>query len=138
MGFKQEIRVSIYETDGDRVVHDKRVFSDADNGWTYFRNENPSIAYGGGSNGVWFVAWEHYKPKMLPPHNPSASTMDIKARTVKRNGNGLTLGTVIDVCDEDKCQADASRPVYTQSLGDEFNNIAQNERGGDGDYYNPE
>jgi hypothetical protein len=46
-GFKQEIRASIYDKDGgdDPLVFDKLVFKDST---TYFRNEDPSIAYGDG------------------------------------------------------------------------------------------
>ena len=101
-GFKQEIRASIYESDGTRVVDDKLVFKDS---YTYFRNENPSIARGPSN---WLVAWENYEPKNLPPYNPAASTMDIKARLVSRSGSNLALGSVIDVCDESNCQADAN------------------------------
>ena len=102
-GFKQEIRASIYESDGDRVVNDKLVYKDSA---TYYRNENPSIAYGGDSK--WLVAFEHYQPKNYPPHNPSASTMDIYARAVKRSGSSLELEDTIVVCNEDNCQADAN------------------------------
>ncbi|GAI39721.1 unnamed protein product, partial [marine sediment metagenome] len=95
-GFKQEIRASIYEPDGTRVVFDKRVFQDST---TFYRNENPSIAYGGGK---WFVAWENYDTVA----NPSATTMDIKARMVQRSGSNLQLGSVINVCTASNCQAD--------------------------------
>ncbi len=97
-GFKQEIRASIYEPDGTRIVFDRLVYKDSS---TYYRNENPSIAYGGGK---WFIAWENYDTVA----NPSATTMDIKARTVERSGSGLQLGSVINVCTASNCQADAN------------------------------
>ena len=121
-GFKQEIRASIYEPDGTRVVFDKRVFQDST---TYYRNENPSIAYGGGK---WFVAWEHYEPANLPPHNPSPTTMDIKARTVQRSGSGLQLGSVINVCSESGCQADAN--VEFDSVNNHFCVVWEDARNG--------
>ena len=99
-GFKQEIRASIYESDGDKVVNDKLIFKDSQ---TYYRNENPSIARGGSN---WLVSWEHYASKNTIPHNPGIDTMDIYARLVKRNGNDLSLGSVITVCDASNCQAD--------------------------------
>ncbi len=128
LGFKQEIRASIYEPDNqDPVVFDKEVFTDT--GWTYYRNEDPSIAFGGGK---WFVAWEHYQPKMLPPHNPDASTMDIKARTVTRSGSSLSLGSVIDVCSVSECQADAN--VEFDSVNNRFMVVWEDARDGTDDY----
>ena len=107
-GIKQEIRASIYEPDGTRIVFDKRVFND---GTTYYRNEDPSIAYG---TDRWFVSWQHYEPVA----NPDATTMDIKARWIKRNGDELQLGSVIDVCDASNRQADSN--VQFDSINDQF------------------
>jgi len=95
-GFKQEIRASIYAPDGERLVFDELVYKDSS---TFYRNENPSIAYGGGK---WFVAWENYDTVA----NPSPTTMDIKARTVTRSGGSLQLGSVTTVCGATDCQAD--------------------------------
>ena len=127
-GYKQEIRASIYvPDDDDPVVFDKRIFND---GYTYYRNENPSIAFNGDDK--WLVTWENYEPKNLPPHNPSATTMDIKGRTVKKSGSDLSLGTVYDICDEDNCQAD-SKVVY-DSKNDRFMVIWEDARSGMTDY----
>ena len=111
-GFKQEIRASIYESDGDKVVNDKLIFKDSQ---TYYRNENPSIARGGSN---WLVSWEHYASKNTIPHNPGIDTMDIYARLVKRNGNDLSLGSVITVCDASNCQADSN--VEFDSVNNRF------------------
>jgi len=125
-GFKQEIRASIYEPDGDRVVFDKLIYKDP---FTYYRNEDPSIAYG---NGKWFVAWERFGVQNLPPHNPTADTMDIRARTVKRSGNTLELGSVIIVCDEEQCQADPN--LEFDSINDRFCVVWEDARDGTNDY----
>lgn len=125
-GFKQEIRASIYDTDGDTLVFDKLVYKDST---TYFRNENPSIDYG---DGKWFVAWEHYEPKNLPPHNPSSTTMDIKARTVQRSGGNLQLGSVKTVCSAQNCQADAN--VEFDSVNNRFCVVWEDARDGTNDY----
>jgi len=108
LGFKQEIRASMYEPDGDRIVFDRLVYRDTT---LYFRNENPSIDYGAG---IFFVAWEHYDTVA----NPSIATEDIKARTVVRNGDLLQLGTVIDVCSAADCQADPN--VQFDSVNNRF------------------
>ena len=97
-GFKQEIRASIYDLDGTQLVDDKLVYQDST---LYYRNENPSIAFG---NGKYFVAWEHYDTVA----NPDFTTMDIKARMVQRSGSNLQLGSFIDVSTAIGCQADAN------------------------------
>ncbi|MFX1488458.1 MAG: cohesin domain-containing protein, partial [Promethearchaeota archaeon] len=78
---------------------------------TFYRNENPSIAYG---DGKFFVAWEHYNTVA----NPDPSTMDIKARTVQRSGSNLQLGSFIDVSSAPSCQADAN--VEYDSINNRF------------------
>jgi hypothetical protein len=97
-GFSQEIRASMYDPNGTRIVFDNLIYKDDT---TYYRNENPSIDYGGGK---FFVAWQHWDTVA----NPSDDTQDIKARTVVRNGDQLQLGNVIDVCNVAHCQADAN------------------------------
>jgi hypothetical protein len=125
-GFKQQIRASIYNTQGTKLVNDKLIFQDS---YTYYRNENPSIAYGGGK---YFVAWEHYEPKNLPPYNPSISTMDIYARTVQRSGDQLTLGSVKYICTESNCQADAN--VEFDSVNSRFLVVWEDARLGTSNY----
>ncbi len=107
-GFKQEIRGTIYNTNGVKLVDNQLIFSD---GTTYYRNEDPSIDYGGGK---FFVAWEHYDTVA----NPTADTKDIKARTVVQNGNQFTLGSVIDVCVASNAQADPN--VQYDSVNNRF------------------
>ncbi|MCX6667770.1 MAG: DUF2341 domain-containing protein [Euryarchaeota archaeon] len=121
-GFKQEIRASMYDLNGSKLVDDKQVFND---GTTYYRNENPSIDYGGGK---YFVAWEHYDTVA----NPSVTTEDIKARTVVRNGDQLQLGSVIDVCIATNCQADAN--VQYDSVNNRFCVVWEDARNGDTNY----
>jgi len=117
-GFQQEIRASIYDSSGTKLVNDKLIFKDST---TYFRNEDPSIAYGAGK---WFVAWEHFDTIA----NPTASTMDIKARTVQRSGTSLTLGTVRNVCTESNCQADPN--VEFDSVNNKFCVVWEDARNG--------
>jgi len=121
---KQEIRASMYNSDGTRVVFDKLIFSD---GTTYYRNENPSIDYGGGK---YFVAWQHYDNTYYGVTH--ASTEDIKARTVVRNGDQLTLGSVIDVCSASDCQADAN--VQYDSVNNRFCVVWEDARLGESNY----
>ena len=121
-GFKQEIRASIYDISGNRLVFDNLVYQDST---TYYRNENPSIDYGGGK---YFVAWEHYDTVA----NPSATTMDIKARTVTRSGSSLQLGSVITVCSAADCQADAN--VQFDSANTRFCVVWEDARSGETNY----
>ena len=121
-GFKQEIRASIYDIQGNKLVDDRLVFKDST---TWHRNENPSIDYG---EGKWFVAWEHYDTVA----NPSATTMDIKARTVQRSGSGLQLGSVINVCTASNCQADAN--VEFDSVNNRFCVVWEDARNGMSNY----
>ncbi|MCX6667768.1 MAG: DUF2341 domain-containing protein [Euryarchaeota archaeon] len=121
-GFKQEIRASMYDSDGTRVVFDNLVYQDST---LYYRNENPSIDYGGGK---YFIAWEHYDTVA----NPSVTTEDIKARTVVRNGNQLQLGTVINVCSASDCQADAN--VQYDSVNNRFCVVWEDARSGESNY----
>jgi hypothetical protein len=121
-GFKQEIRASIYDLNGNRLVFDKLIYSD---NTVYYRNENPSIAYGGGK---YFVAWERYDTVA----NPSYTTMDIKARLVWRNGDQLQLGSVINVCSAANCQADAN--VEFDSVNNRFCVVWEDARNGDTNY----
>jgi hypothetical protein len=121
-GFKQELRASMYDPDGTRVVFDNLIYQDST---LYFRNENPSVDYGGGK---FFVAWEHYNTVA----NPSAITEDIKARTVVRNGNQLQLGSVINVCSATDCQADAN--VQYDSVNNRFCVVWEDARNGESNY----
>jgi hypothetical protein len=121
-GFKQQIRASMYDSDGTRVVFDNLVYTD---NTLYYRNENPSIDYGAGK---FFVAWERYDTVA----NPSVTTEDIKARTVVRNGNQLTLGSVISVCSAADCQADAN--VQFDSVNNQFCVVWEDARNGETNY----
>ena len=121
-GYKQEIRASMYDIYGNKIVDDEQVFND---GSFYYRNENPSIDYGGGK---YFVAWEHYDTVA----DPSVTTMDIKARTVTRNGDLLQLGSVIDVCTASNCQADAN--VQFDSVNNHFCVVWEDARNGGTNY----
>ncbi len=121
-GFKQQIRASMYDIDGNRVVFDNLIYEDST---TYYRNENPSIDFGGGK---YFVAWEHYDTVA----NPDYTTEDIKARTVVRSGSGLQLGSVINVCSASSCQADAN--VQYDSVNNRFCVVWEDARNGDANY----
>jgi len=122
-GFKQEIRGSIYDPDGDILVDDELIYKP---GTTYYRNENPSIAYGG--NDKYFVVWEHYANTA----NPGITTMDIYGRTVTRNGGSFSLGTVRNICVEDNCQADPN--VQFDSENDQYLVVWEDARSSTNDY----
>lgn len=122
LGYKQELRASMYEPDGDRIVFDTLVYKDTT---INFRNENPSIDYGGGK---FFVAWEHYDTVAFP----SATTENIMARTVVRNGNQLQLGSEICVCNAADCQADAN--VQYDSVNNRFCVVWEDARNGESNY----
>jgi hypothetical protein len=120
--FKQEIRGTIYDSNGNKLVDNKQVFND---GTTYYRNEDPSSAYGGGK---WFVAWEHFDTV----ENPGINTMDIYARTVQRSGSTLVLGSVINVCTQTNCQADPN--VEFDSVNNRFCVVWEDARNGQDNY----
>ena len=121
-GFKQEIRASIYDSSGSKLVNDKLVYKDSN---TFYRNENPSIAYG---NEKWFVAWQRWDPGA----NPSDSTLNIRARFVERSGTSLSLGSVITVCNENNIQADPT--VTYDSTNNRFFVCWEDARDGTSDY----
>lgn len=121
-GFKQQIRASMYGSDGSNVVFDNLVYGDTT---MYYRNENPSIDYG---DGTFFVAWEHYDTVA----NPSITTENIQARTVVRNGNQLQLGAVITICSAADCQADAN--VQFDSVNNRFCVVWEDARNGEANY----
>lgn len=127
-GFKQEIKASVFEPDGDMLVSEKIVYKDP--GASYWRNENPSIAYG--KNGKWFVAWDHYAPE----NNPASTTLDIYATTIERSGSSLSMGTTRIVTDDPDCdgtiQADAN--VAYDSENEKFLVVWEDGRDGVGDY----
>ena len=131
LGFKQEIRASIYAPDGTELVHDKEVWGKSTGETTtYYRNENPSIAYGGGK---WFVAWQRWEPVA----NPSDATLDIKAKMVQRSGSGITVtppsgSPPIAVCSASSVQADAN--VVFNSVNNQFLVVWEDARDGTSDY----
>jgi len=89
--YKQDIRGSIYDTNGNAINEDFTIRSGQGTQW---HHENPSAAYGGGK---FFVAWEHYYTSTDP------STKNIKARLVTSSGS---VGSDIVVCDEANVQSD--------------------------------
>jgi len=122
-GFKQEIRASIYDPNGDTLVEDERIYQPTS---TYYRNEDPSAAYGG--DGKFFVAWEHF----ANTNNPSITTMDIYGRTVKRNGAGFSLGTVKNICIASDCQADPN--IEFDSVNENYLVVWEDARSSTSDY----
>lgn len=121
-GFKQEIRGSMYTPSGTKVVDDELIYKDST---LYYRNENPSCAYGGGK---FFIAWERYDTVA----NPSASTMNIRARTLQKSGSTFSLGSVIDVCSATSVQADAN--VEYDSVNNRFLVVWEDARLGTSNY----
>ena len=118
-GFKQELRASIYEPDGTKIVDDKLVYNDDT---TWYRNEDPSVAHR--ENGEFFVAWENFDTSA----NPSYTTMDILGRTVEKSGSDLSLGSVKTICAATNCQADPN--VDYDSVNDKFVIVWEDARDG--------
>jgi len=117
----QEIKGLIFDVNGNVVVSEFVVFSD-NHPIQQYRNENPSIDFGGGK---FFVAWEHYG--VGSANDPS--TMDIKGRTVTPTGS---LGSVIDICTAANCQADAN--VQFDSVNNRFCVVWEDGRNGVNNY----
>jgi hypothetical protein len=90
--YKQDIRGSIYDNDGNPIIEDFTIRTGTGVQW---HHENPSAAYGGGK---FFVAWEHYETSSDP------STMSIIGRFVDLNGG--VSSSDIKICQEPLIQAD--------------------------------
>ncbi|PNX46865.1 MAG: hypothetical protein BV456_11715 [Thermoplasmata archaeon M8B2D] len=115
--FKQDIRGSIYDTDGTPVMEDFTIVSGQNPQW---HHENPSTAFGGGN---FFVAWEHY-------YTPTDyTTMNIKAKIVSPSGS---VGPEILVCDAPACQADPY--VCFNSVNNQFLVTWEDQRAGTTNY----
>jgi hypothetical protein len=57
--YKQEIRATLFDSEGNEEVSDFRIFKDNAGMLEQYRNENPSIAYGkDGSDKTYFVVWQ--------------------------------------------------------------------------------
>jgi hypothetical protein len=89
--YKQDIRGSIYDIDGNVIIEDFVIRSGQEPQW---HHENPSVTYGGGT---FFVAWEHYAI------SDDWSTLRILGKIVSPVGN---VGSQILICDEPNIQAD--------------------------------
>ena len=133
LGCKQEIRAAMYTPDGTQTVQDKRVFGDgAEYGYEYYRNDDPSIAYGSG--GKFAVVWEHWQPSNSAPYNPTdgSPSKNIYGRTVKKSGSGLSLGSVEKICEANNIQAD---PVVAyDSDNNHFVVVWEDARSGSSEY----
>ncbi len=115
--FRQEIRGSIFDIDGNILVND---FEICGGSGLQYRYENPSIAFGGGK---FFVAWEHYNT----PTNPS--TMDIKGRLVTTSGGTESL---ITICSQSDIQADPN--VEFDTTNERFCVVWEDARNGASNY----
>ena len=118
---KQEIRATLFKPDGSVVKHDFRIYGQQPA--FQFRNENPSIAYGGSK---FFVAWQRWDKN----HPKDATTMDIKGTLVHPN-TGDT-GSLINICSVPNCQADPN--VVFDSVNDQFCVVWEDARGGMSNY----
>jgi len=101
--YKQDIRGSIFDTNGNAISEDFTIRSGQGEQW---HHENPSAAYGGGK---FFVAWEHYAV------STDSSTMRILGKMVTPNGD---VGSQILICDEADIQADPN--VAFDSVNNRF------------------
>ncbi len=119
--YYQEIKGKIFDTNGNVVVSEFVVFKD-NVPILQYRNENPSMAFGGGK---FFVAWEHYDVGSAS----DPTTLNIKGRTVTPSGS---MGSVIDICTATNCQADAN--VQFDSVNNRFCVVWEDARNGINDY----
>ena len=111
--YKQEIRASIFDTDGNIIVND---FGIQEGSGVSYRWENPSIAFG---SNKFFVAYEHYS-------TPSdISSMNIKGRLVTTSGS---VGSEIDICSQSNIQADPN--VAFDSTNNRFCVVWEDARSG--------
>jgi len=124
---KQEIRATLFDSEGNEEVSDFRIFKDNVGILDQYRNENPSIAYGeDGSDKTYFVAWQHWqKNKPL-----DATTLDIYGRLVDPSDGSLSI--VIEICDADNCQSDPN--VVFDSVNKQFLVVWEDARDGMNDY----
>ena len=119
--YYQEIKGTIFDTNGNVVIPEFQVFSD-NQPILQYRNEDPSMAFGGGK---FFVAWEHYQVG----HASDPTTMDIKGRTVTPSGS---MSSVFDICTAANCQADAN--VQFDSVNNRFCVVWEDGRNGVNNY----
>jgi len=103
--FKQEIRGSIYDSYGNCDVFDFTIFTENSN---YYRNENPSVAFG---DDVFFVAFENY----INPVNNNYIKRDLKGALVDSNGD---VDDTFNICVGSDVAADPC--VVYDSLNNRF------------------
>ena len=118
---QQDIRGTIYNTNGAVVVPEFIIYSD-NLPLNQYRNEDPSVAFGGNK---FFVAWEHFQVG----HPQDMSTMDIQGRTVTLTGG---TGSVIDICSVSNCQNDPN--VEFDSVNNRFCVVWEDARNGINNY----
>jgi hypothetical protein len=112
--FKQDIRGSIYNTNGEEIKLDFQIRSGQEPQW---HHENPSVAYGAGK---FFVAWEHYAT------STDANTIDIIGRFVSQTGD--VSASDINICMEPSMQADPH--VTYDNMNNRFMVVWEDERQG--------
>ena len=105
---QQEIRGTIFDTDGNIIVNDFEIFTQQ-LPYTPFRNENPSIAFGGSN---FFVAWEKFGEALGVTDE---TTINILGRLVTTSGGH---GGVINICNASNRQADPN--VEFDSVNNRF------------------
>jgi len=115
--YTQDIRGSIYDTNGNAIKEDFTIRSGQGTQW---HHENPSAAYGGGK---FFVAWEHYYTSTDP------STKNIKARLVTTSGSA---GSDIFICEEPDVQSDPM--VKFDNINNRFCVVWEDARQSTGNY----
>ena len=122
---QQEIRATLFDSDGNVEKQDFEIYTD--NTIQQFRNENPSIAYGeDGSDKTFFVAWQRWQIG----HPTDDQTLDIKGRLV--SPNGVVSSNVINICNENNCQADPN--VEFDTVNKQFLVVWEDARDGMNDY----
>ena len=115
--YKQDIRGSIYDINGNPIRQDFEIRSGQGEQW---HHENPSTAYG---NDKFFVVWEHYTIS-TDPHSRR-----LLGKMVTTSGS---VGSQVIVCEEDDIQADPC--VAYDSINDRFCVIWEDARKGTGNY----
>jgi len=117
--FRQEIRGSIYDTEGNCDEFDFTIFTEDK---YYYRNENPSVAFGGNK---FFVAFENY----INPVNNNYVKRNLKGALVETDGD---VEKIFNICIGSDIAADPNVAFDTEN--DKFCVVWEDAREGYNNY----
>jgi len=117
--FKQEIRGSIYDSYGDCEEFDFTIFTENKD---YYRNENPSSAFG---DDIFFIAFEHY----IDPVNGNKIERDVYGAIIDTYGS---VEDTFNICTGSDVAADPC--VVFDSINNQFCVVWEDAREGYNNY----